>query len=186
MKMLHTWSPLLAVVTLAASVAAFSVAPSSPKVSVVSSSSSSVLFQSSVAIPTELNPLAPPDTVTEENPLRVVIAGAGVGGLTLANVLCQNPQRYHVTVLEQTAAFKRFGGPIQLASNAMQILSEMDAELYGKICEKFTTTGDKENGIKVRSSSQSTFSLQLRNLMFYAQQLIRSFPFMFHHVVEQQ
>jgi zeaxanthin epoxidase len=31
-----------------------------------------------------------------------------------------------VTILEQTSEFKRFGGPIQLASNALQLLKEMD------------------------------------------------------------
>jgi zeaxanthin epoxidase len=109
-----------------------------------------------------VDPLAPPDTIDPAHPLRVVIAGAGVGGLALANVLCQQPHKYTVTVLEQTAAFKRFGGPIQLASNAMQILSEMDATLYQKVCDKFTTTGDKVNGIKdgIRTEWYAKFDLK--------------------------
>ena len=160
MKMLLSLSIKAVVMTTV--VTAFSIAPSSR--SVLSSSSSSSLYSSTSITPstTTIDPLAPPDDVTEENPLRVVIAGAGVGGLALANVLCQQPHKFHVTVLEQTAAFKRFGGPIQLASNALQILSEMDSNLYNKVCEKFTTTGDKMNGIKdgIRTEWYAKFDLK--------------------------
>lgn len=145
-------------------VTAFSIAPSSRSFLSSSSSSSSSLYSSTSITPSTatIDPLAPPDDVTEDNPLRVVIAGAGVGGLALANVLCQQPHKFHVTVLEQTAAFKRFGGPIQLASNALQILSEMDTNLYNKVCEKFTTTGDKMNGIKdgIRTEWYAKFDLK--------------------------
>ena len=100
------------------------------------------------------------DEISADNPLKVVIAGAGVGGLALAKVLTKNPDM-DVTVLERTAAFKRFGGPIQLASNAMQVLSEMDDEVYQKICKKFTVTGDKTNGIKdgIRTEWYAKFDL---------------------------
>eukprot|EP00523_Entomoneis_sp_CCMP467_P008974 CAMPEP_0168724128 /NCGR_PEP_ID=MMETSP0724-20121128/3475_1 /TAXON_ID=265536 /ORGANISM="Amphiprora sp., Strain CCMP467" /LENGTH=561 /DNA_ID=CAMNT_0008770865 /DNA_START=222 /DNA_END=1907 /DNA_ORIENTATION=+ len=101
------------------------------------------------------------DEISPENPLRVVIAGAGVGGLALAKVLTKNPNM-DVQVLERTAAFKRFGGPIQLASNALQILSEMDEDVYNNICKKFTVTGDKMNGIKdgIRSEWYAKFDLK--------------------------
>mmetsp|Transcript_27961 Transcript_27961/g.58556 ORF Transcript_27961/g.58556 Transcript_27961/m.58556 type:complete len:551 (-) Transcript_27961:2979-4631(-) len=101
------------------------------------------------------------DEISPENPLKVVIAGAGVGGLALANVLTKNPNM-DVQVLERTAAFKRFGGPIQLASNAMQILSEMDENVYSSVCKKFTITGDKMNGIKdgIRSEWYAKFDLK--------------------------
>jgi len=67
-----------------------------------------------------------------------------------------------VTVLEQTSEFKRFGGPIQLASNALQLLKVMDEKVYNEICEKFTTTGDKMNGIKdgIRSEWYAKFDLK--------------------------
>ena len=76
-----------------------------------------------------------------------MIAGGGVGGLSLAKALSKNPNM-EVLVLERADKFKRFGGPIQLASNALKAISEMDTEIYKKIMDKFTFTGDKENGIK--------------------------------------
>jgi zeaxanthin epoxidase len=98
--------------------------------------------------------------ISKENPLRVIIAGAGVGGLVLARKLSQH-ENMHVTLLEKTQAFKRFGGPIQLASNALAVLNEMDSECYKKVMEKFTYTGDKENGIKdgIRDEWYSKFDL---------------------------
>jgi zeaxanthin epoxidase len=98
--------------------------------------------------------------ITEANPLKVIIAGAGVGGLALANDLLKDP-KMHVTVLERTGEFKRFGGPIQLASNALQTMKEMDEGVYDKIMEKFTFTGDKRNGILdgVRNEWYAEFDL---------------------------
>jgi zeaxanthin epoxidase len=142
---------------LTSSVAAFTVLPSQ----IAPKRAPTFLRQSSTALVAD-SITAPPDEITPDSPLRVLIAGAGVGGLALANVLSQHPAKFNVTVLEQTAAFKRFGGPIQLASNAMQILSEMDSSLYAKVCEKFTTTGDKVNGIKdgIRTEWYAKFDLK--------------------------
>ena len=99
--------------------------------------------------------------ISECNPLRVLIAGAGVGGLALANSLSKHPH-IECKVIERTEKFKRFGGPIQLASNAMQILKTMDEQLYNNIVEKFTVTGDKENGIKdgIRTEWYAKFDLK--------------------------
>jgi zeaxanthin epoxidase len=111
--------------------------------------------------PTEISSYEAVDAaITEENPLRVLIAGAGVGGLALAKSLSKNP-KMQVTVLERTDEFKRFGGPIQLASNALQVLKDMDEGVYNKIMEKFTFTGDKMNGIKdgIRDEWYAKFDL---------------------------
>jgi len=99
--------------------------------------------------------------ISPENPLKVLISGAGVGGLALAKVLSKNPN-IQVTVLERTDEFKRFGGPIQLASNALQVLKDMDKEVFDQIMEKFTFTGDKENGIKdgIRTEWYAKFDLK--------------------------
>jgi zeaxanthin epoxidase len=100
------------------------------------------------------------EEISEKHPLKVLIAGAGVGGLALANSLSKNPLM-DVTVLERTDKFKRFGGPIQLASNALRILNEMDTKVYNEIMDKFTFTGDKENGIKdgIRTEWYAKFDL---------------------------
>jgi zeaxanthin epoxidase len=99
--------------------------------------------------------------VSAENPLRVVIAGAGVGGLALANAFAHVPH-VETTVLEKTSQFKRFGGPIQLASNAMQTLREMDPHMYDRIEGKATFTGNLTNGIKdgIRDEWYSLFDLK--------------------------
>jgi zeaxanthin epoxidase len=84
--------------------------------------------------------------VTPENPLKVIVAGGGVGGMFLAKAL--QKQGMQVTVLEKTGKFERFGGPIQLASNALATIKGIDEKLFEKVMEKFTFTGTRTNGIK--------------------------------------
>ena len=84
--------------------------------------------------------------VTPENPLKVIVAGGGVGGLFLAKAL--QKQGMQVTVLEKTGKFARFGGPIQLASNALATIKGIDEDLFDKVMKKFTFTGTRTNGIK--------------------------------------
>jgi len=102
-----------------------------------------------------------PDDISETAPLRVLVAGGGVGGLALANALSRLPNM-DVVVLEKTQKFKRFGGPIQLASNAMMNLRSLDAELFGKIEAKATFTGNLSNGIKdgIRNEWYAMFDLK--------------------------
>eukprot|EP00640_Fibrocapsa_japonica_P001790 CAMPEP_0113940988 /NCGR_PEP_ID=MMETSP1339-20121228/6996_1 /TAXON_ID=94617 /ORGANISM="Fibrocapsa japonica" /LENGTH=455 /DNA_ID=CAMNT_0000945001 /DNA_START=226 /DNA_END=1590 /DNA_ORIENTATION=- /assembly_acc=CAM_ASM_000762 len=99
-----------------------------------------------------------PDTVTSESPLKVAIAGGGVGGLFLARAL-QKRGIECVSVYEKTDEFKRFGGPIQLASNALSTIKAIDNQLFEKIMEKFTFTGMRTCGIKdgMRSTWYSKF-----------------------------
>ena len=79
-------------------------------------------------------------------PLKVAIAGGGVGGLTAA--LCMLKKGFDVTVYEKTSQFARFGGPIQFASNALSVLKEIDDTLFDRVMEKFTFTGTRTCGIK--------------------------------------
>jgi len=104
---------------------------------------------------------APTTRLSAEHPLRVIIAGGGVGGLTLANALNKHAH-FDVKVVEKTAAFRRFGGPIQLASNAIQVFRHLDPALAQEIEDLATYTGDKVNGIKdgIRGSWYAKFDLK--------------------------
>lgn len=90
-------------------------------------------------------------------PLKVAIAGGGVGGLTAA--LCMLRKGFDVTVYEKTAAFSRFGGPIQFASNALSVLKEIDDTLFDRVLEKFTFTGARTCGIKDGLRSNGDFRM---------------------------
>ena len=90
-------------------------------------------------------------------PLKVAIAGGGVGGLTAA--LCMLKQGFDVTVYERTAAFARFGGPIQFASNALSVLREIDEVLFERVMAKFTFTGTRTCGIKDGLRSDGSFRM---------------------------
>merc|ERR1719331_1942100 len=101
------------------------------------------------------------DEISKDAPLKVLIAGAGVGGLALANQLELSQAHVEYTVLERTSEFRKFGGPIQLASNAMQALKSLDAELYSEIEARATWTGNRTNGIKdgIRNEWYAKFDL---------------------------
>jgi len=90
-------------------------------------------------------------------PLKVAIAGGGVGGLTTA--LCMLKKGFDVTVYEKTAAFARFGGPIQFASNALSVLKEIDETLFNRVMDKFTFTGTRACGIKDGLRADGSFRM---------------------------
>jgi len=90
-------------------------------------------------------------------PIKVAIAGGGVGGLTAA--LCMLKKGFDVTVYEKTSAFARFGGPIQFASNALSVLKEIDDKLFDRVMEKFTFTGTRTCGIKDGLRADGSFRM---------------------------
>ncbi len=79
-------------------------------------------------------------------PLRIAVAGAGIGGAILGAALQQ--KGFDVTVFEKAAKFSRFGGPIQLASNALSCVNALSPTLFEKIMNRFTFTGTRKCGIK--------------------------------------
>ena len=105
-----------------------------------------------------LHAQAKPSEISGANPLKVVVAGGGVGGLLLAKALSKEPN-VKVTVLEQASAFQRFGGPIQLASNALSVIRDVDKELFEELMKRFTFTGYRKNGLvdALRSEWYCTF-----------------------------
>lgn len=100
----------------------------------------------------------------EGRALKVAIAGGGVGGLTFA--LCALKAGFDVTVYEKTAAFARFGGPIQFASNALSVLSAIDKKLFERVMEKFTFTGTRACGIKDGLRADGSFRVTNDNLLY--------------------
>mmetsp|Transcript_7643 Transcript_7643/g.15972 ORF Transcript_7643/g.15972 Transcript_7643/m.15972 type:complete len:623 (+) Transcript_7643:55-1923(+) len=79
-------------------------------------------------------------------PLHVIIAGGGLGGLLAANALSRKGAK--VTVLEKTNTFKKFGGPIQLAPNALAALYAVDTALFERVMEDFVVIGTRTCGMK--------------------------------------
>lgn len=156
-------------------VGAVSILGSARPTSLATPSSSSSTARAAVirSTVTEIAPASSKgDAISPEEPLHVLIAGGGVGGLILANCLELSDAPVTYTILERTQSFKKFGGPIQLASNAMQCFREIDPELYSEIESYATWTGNRTNGIKdgVRDEWYAKFDLktpaQVRSMPF--------------------
>jgi len=96
-------------------------------------------------------------------PLKIAVAGAGVGGVFLGYAL--QKKGFDVTVYEKASKFSRFGGPIQLASNALSCVNDLDPDLFEKIMGRFTFTGTRRCGIKdgIRNTWYSVFEA-IKNL----------------------
>ena len=90
-------------------------------------------------------------------PLKIAIAGGGIGGTFAAYAL--QHKGFDVTLYEKASKFSRFGGPIQLASNALSCINAMSPDLFDEIMTRFTFTGTRKCGIKdgIRNSWYSVF-----------------------------
>jgi zeaxanthin epoxidase len=84
-----------------------------------------------------------------ERPLRVIIAGAGIGGLVAAVGLLK--RGFEVRVLERDLTAIRgegqYRGPIQLQSNALAALEALDARVAERVMAAGCITGDRINGL---------------------------------------
>lgn len=78
-------------------------------------------------------------------PLRVLVAGGGIGGLAAA-IACQR-KGMDVTVFEKVAQYKPFGGPIQLQCNALSALECIAPDVLEAVQRCGTITGDRINGL---------------------------------------
>ena len=67
--------------------------------------------------------------------------------LPLHGVSCA-PSSLKVKAIEKTNEFRRFGGPIQLASNMLSCTKAIDPMFFNKLMEHFTFAGVRTNGIK--------------------------------------
>jgi zeaxanthin epoxidase len=88
-----------------------------------------------------------------------VIAGGGIGGLCTALTLSR--RGWEVSVFERTSEYRPFGGPIQIASNGLEALRQIDETLLDDVRELGNTIGDRKNGLKDGLSNEwfATFDL---------------------------
>ncbi|ETW99989.1 MAG: hypothetical protein ETSY1_12985 [Candidatus Entotheonella factor] len=75
-------------------------------------------------------------------PLRVLVIGAGLGGLTAAS--CLRRAGFEVRVFEQTPALGEVGAGIQLGPNAIRVLHQLG------ICEALDTVAVRPQALDVR------------------------------------
>lgn len=92
-------------------------------------------------------------------PLRVMVAGGGIGGLCAALVLKNSG--FDVAVFEKAKRYQPFGGPIQVATNALESILRIDSSVYADIMASSTKIGDRINGLKDGISNEwfATFDL---------------------------
>lgn len=87
----------------------------------------------------------------EKKKLRILIAGGGIGGLVLALAAKKRERLFSVEVFERDLSSVRgegrHRGPIQLLSNAMEVVEAIDEEVLRKIVEEGCVTGDRANGL---------------------------------------
>lgn len=91
----------------------------------------------------------PPADDALKRPMRVLIAGAGIGGLVLAVALIK--KGFHVTVFERDMTAIRgegkYRGPIQVQSNALGALEAIDPSVAHEVMAEGCITGDRVNGL---------------------------------------
>ena len=82
--------------------------------------------------------------------MKISIIGAGIGGLTLGNILKQ--QNLDFTIYESAPEIKPVGAGIMMAVNAMQIFEKLDLK------EKIENAGNKIHGIFITDEKLKTIS----------------------------
>ncbi|MFP3831497.1 FAD-dependent monooxygenase [Chryseobacterium sp. SIMBA_028] len=80
----------------------------------------------------------------------ISIIGAGIGGLTLGNILKQH--QYDFTLYESAPAIKPVGAGIMMAVNAMQVFDQLGLK------EKIENAGNKIHRITLSNESMKPFS----------------------------
>ena len=78
-------------------------------------------------------------------PLKVIVAGGGIGGLTFA--LAAQERGLDVQVFERVKQYKPFGGPIQMQCNALGALEAISPAFAEDVISTGCVTGDRINGL---------------------------------------
>lgn len=89
------------------------------------------------------------DPTLAKSPFKVIVAGAGIGGLVFA--LGARNRGIDVEVYERDLTAIRgegqYRGPIQVQSNALAALEAVDVEMAEKVMAEGCVTGDRINGL---------------------------------------
>jgi zeaxanthin epoxidase len=85
--------------------------------------------------------------VTAKEPLRVLVAGGGLAGLVAA-AAC-HAKGMQVAIFEQASTYAPYGGPIQIQSNALRAIQQINPECYKELVAAGTVTADRVSGLKI-------------------------------------
>lgn len=103
----------------------------------------------SVVVSAEKAPDSVSSSALQARPLKVLIAGAGIGGLVLAVALIK--KGIDVAVFERDLTAIRgegkYRGPIQVQSNALAALEAIDPAVAEAVLREGCITGDRINGL---------------------------------------
>ena len=86
-------------------------------------------------------------SITAEQPLTVLIAGGGLAGLIAASAA--HAKGMKVALFEQASSYAPYGGPIQIQSNALRAIQNINPMLYDELVEAGTCTADRVSGLKI-------------------------------------
>jgi len=114
--------------------------------------STSTNFARSVAAAAVASPAAfniDSEYANPDRPMKVLIAGAGIGGLVLGVSLLKKGVDVQLFERDMTAirGEGKYRGPIQIQSNALAALEAIDAEMAEEIMAAGCVTGDRINGL---------------------------------------
>ncbi|KAH8054597.1 FAD binding protein [Aureococcus anophagefferens] len=85
--------------------------------------------------------------LTEDEPLRVLVAGGGLAGLVTA-AAC-HAKGMKVALFEQASSYAPYGGPIQIQSNALRAIERINKDVYDELVAAGTVTADRVSGLKI-------------------------------------
>lgn len=85
--------------------------------------------------------------ITQDQPLRVLIAGGGLAGLVAA-AAC-HAKGMKVAIFEQASSYAPYGGPIQIQSNALRAIQQISPKCYEELVAAGTVTADRVSGLKI-------------------------------------
>lgn len=86
-------------------------------------------------------------TITSADPLTVLVAGGGLAGLVVA-AAC-HAKGMKVALFEQASSYAPYGGPIQIQSNALRALQQINPTIYAELVAAGTCTADRVSGLKI-------------------------------------